>query len=344
VHNINDQTPGFIQRNYTFYAHHRQLPAGKPHHLGHVYAVDFDLDDTITFVSQNNSTIAISPLKDLSGRQFLYGASVELIADLPDDENEFIVQAVDSAGHISECQLFIKVAETRIFGEIIWSNESYTASVVENSPENTTVVQVNATLGPDSSEQLDVNFTIGYKLIESNVYYKIDESTGLISCTDRPVDSEEIVRNRFLDQNSLFVQAFMSFNNSLTTYSSLVKVTIDIVNVNDHTPFFTAPLNNATSATFDADFVDQPIFKFTAVDLDKDVLRFELQSQRVVTDEGEMQVQLPFVLNESTGSLAIDFSQLSSADLLMFVSGKNSIKDMTHVDVTVAVSDPLNST
>jgi hypothetical protein len=274
----------------------------------------------------------------MDGRQFVYGATVSLNGDLPSDQYTFSIQVTDNAGHTSSCSVTIAANTNRIFGGLTWSQESYEASIVEHSAENTPVVQVNVSASIDSEP--DIPYAIAYKLVNPNDYFKIDPTTGLISCTEKPIDREEIVRNRLLDQNYIYVQASMTINATLTTWSSIVKVRVDIVDLSDQIPFFIAPITNSSQIIYESESDDEPIFNFSAVDLDlNETVTFNLVSQ-VFKNQA---VELPFVLDQLNGSLFFEFARLSDSDLIMMLNQADSDTGMVTIELSVSVTDSSNA-
>jgi hypothetical protein len=283
--------------------------------------------------------VTITPIYDMNGRQFLYGALITLNGDLPSDEYTFRVQVTDQANHSTTCNVKIMVTTNRIFGGLTWSQESYEASILEHSPENTTVVQVDIATSIDSEP--DIPYTITYSFVDPSIYYKIDEQTGLITCTSTPIDREEIIRNRLLDQKYIYVQAKMIVNSTFTLWSSIVKVKIDIIDASDQVPFFVVPDANATMIEY-ASVDDQPIFNFSAVDLDQnEMITFELVSQRNVFSEHT--VQLPFVISKQNGSLFLNFDDMSDKDIVTLLNQTQTDKDSVRIELVVSVTDPSNA-
>ncbi len=54
IGDLNDETPLFIQRDYTFYARERQLPVAN-YTVGQVYVIDPDLSDSLNFTVIENA-------------------------------------------------------------------------------------------------------------------------------------------------------------------------------------------------------------------------------------------------------------------------------------------------
>ena len=168
------------------------------------------------------SIISLSPLPNINGRQSLFGCSIDLIGDLPSDELRFGIRVTDSANHTAQCNVTILAAANHILGALTWSSDAYTANVTENSPENTPVVQVSAApaavLIDSESSPPEVPFTIGYQIVDANGYYKINETSGEITCTELGIDRDAIVQNRVLGQNAIYVQAYMRFNATVQVF------------------------------------------------------------------------------------------------------------------------------
>ena len=337
INDLNDEAPKFIQSAYKFFIKNHQ----KTNDLGKLYAIDMDKTDMLTFnildetITNSNVSIQLSEVTDLEN-QYLYGVSIDLLSDLEIDEFEFDVQVVDKSGQNSTCHVSIVVAENKIIGGIQWVNETFLANVKENSPEDTFVTQVIAQ-ATEGLKENDISFTIGYKIVNPNEFYKIDESTGVITTTGQSLNREETIKNRALDQSLIFVQSYLTLNSTMTIWSSIERINVEIDDVLDEVPIFQEPSNNQTQLVFD----ENPVYVFIAEDSDlNDILTYKLNSQfRVYKDQ---EVNLPFRLDKTSGELSFDFDSLTTEDYANLLSELDSVKGSVRVRLNVEVTDSVN--
>ena len=90
---------------------------------------------------------------------------------------EFKVTVTDLNGHSNEADVSVRVESSQLFSELRWSQEeAYSSSIKENSPTGTQLIGV--IVAPVDLLQ-GAKFHIGYKLVEPNDYFEIEEKTGV---------------------------------------------------------------------------------------------------------------------------------------------------------------------
>lgn len=234
----------------------------------------------------------------------------------------------------------VEVLNNQIISGLRWLNETYEAFVNESSPENTTLIQVQAEpiIFDNKTLPEDTNLTIGYMLVNPSGYYKIDEHTGLITCTNKSVDREEIVRNRILEQSFIYAQAYLKLNSTVVGWSSIARIHVEIHNLNDQPPVFLAPLNNSTQIKYQ----NTSIFTFQAIDLDKEPFEFRLVAQyrEFVEDPS---IVLPFELDATSGNLTLDLDLIDDMVLFNLINNTDAANDLITVRLDVMAIDSHNN-
>ncbi|KAJ7316376.1 hypothetical protein JRQ81_002538 [Phrynocephalus forsythii] len=137
------------------------------------------------------------------------------------------------------------------------SSPVYYSSVVENSPSNTHILQVEAT-DPDSDSQGKLTFHI----INGNHqgFFAINPTTGLISTTSQPLDRE------YKTEHILEVSVSDHGNPALKSTS---RVVIQVVDVNDNAPSFSQKFFMVQLPEKSASGIPLPVYRMIAVDRDE---------------------------------------------------------------------------
>ncbi|XP_019363367.1 PREDICTED: cadherin-23 isoform X2 [Gavialis gangeticus] len=109
----------------------------------------------------------------------------------------------------------------------IFLQSSYEGSVPEDTPESSSIVQVQAT---DADE--GVNGRVWYRIVKGNENnnFRINPSTGLVMRGSRPLDRE---------RNSSHVLEVEAYNSEQGPMRSSVRVIVYVEDVNDEVPVFT---------------------------------------------------------------------------------------------------------
>ncbi|XP_065146783.1 protocadherin Fat 3 [Paramisgurnus dabryanus] len=144
------------------------------------------------------------------------------------------VRSVDTrTGARSEVDMDIVVVDVNDNAPI-FRNDSYTATLAENSMIGTSVIQLLAT-DLDSENNNVISYQILSDALNSTDYFHIDSSSGLVS-TARLLDYELTQRYKFMVRAT---------DNGSPAQSSEVTVNVLLNDVNDNPPSFSQPLYEA---------------------------------------------------------------------------------------------------
>uniref|UniRef100_A0A8D1Y0Z8 FAT atypical cadherin 1 n=1 Tax=Sus scrofa TaxID=9823 RepID=A0A8D1Y0Z8_PIG len=116
----------------------------------------------------------------------------------------------------------------------VFVQQSYAATLSEATVIGTSVVQVRAT-DSDSEPNRGISYHMFGNHSKSHDHFHIDSSTGLISLV-RTLDYEQF------QQHKIFVRAV---DGGMPPLSSEVIVTVDVTDLNDHSPLFDQPVYEA---------------------------------------------------------------------------------------------------
>ncbi|ESO87056.1 hypothetical protein LOTGIDRAFT_229247 [Lottia gigantea] len=176
----------------------------------------FDFSWTAGFPGTSTAMIKLKSLLDYEERNFY----------------TVMISAVDNGGLSSSAEITISVEDIQD-SPPYFIQPIYRAAIVEHSPVNTSVIQIQAEDG-DKGVPRDV----GYRIIKGNKeYFAIDETTGWIIQTVS-LDRDDAMMREINGVFDLTVQAFELNATVGENSTSHVTVTITIEDLNDNAPIF----------------------------------------------------------------------------------------------------------
>ena len=284
---VNDQVPAFSESPYVV-----GLPENSPNGtlVLTVLATDTDLRESaeITYHFGNSS----DDYFDSSGTFFLNDTTGEIFLILPiDRENisEYVlsVEAVDMGVTplTGVVEVIVQIIDINEFAPV-FTAAAYNGSVFENEPVGTRVLQVSST-----DEDFGENSTVLYSIVDGNVLglFSIVPETGVIEVAGL-IDFESV------HEVDLVIMA-TDTGPIETRLTSLVNVTVYILDRNDNTP----QLEDSYIAFVSESSVKGDIvLNITATDLDSGSnaeLTYTLDSL------GDSEIDTIFSINSSTGEV-----------------------------------------
>ncbi|CAF0762269.1 unnamed protein product [Brachionus calyciflorus] len=327
VNDINDESPKMSQNNLNIILNQNQKFKGMT--IGSLYAVDLDQEDSekgLNFTTSSNK-IQLKEINTHSDK-FLHGVSIILAEDLREDETYDIeIDVIDNNSHLDKCKLTIKIENQQIYDELKWPENEYQFSVKENTPENTHVF--NITIQPIGL--MTSKFTLGYKIVNDNPYFKINEKTGEITTTNVNLDRENPSSLEQSKQSVLLIQAYLKVDSS-TYWSSMISVQVDVQDENDETPMFVQPSSNQAQIS---KFKPDSVFTFKATDLDhNDTITYNLTQQSLLSSKSK--INLPFKIDSTSGLLIFNISELSNEDYMTLLKQE---AEFVRVKLTIEAKD-----
>lgn len=276
VVNINDSPPRFSQNTYDTVV---LLPTYSGIEILRVEASDPDMStNSIYYFADNNlEPFAIDPST---------GILTVKNSKLSQDRYCFNIKASD--GRYS-CTAFVTVIVREAMDSgLLFSQPSYSSSVLENTSNIATVMVVNA-IGNYLNEP------IKYALLNAGIHFKIGPTSGVIQTMGISFDCEE------QEVYELVVEASRE-HDWLRVARVIVRVQVE--DINDNAPEFVS-LPYYASVQVDAQ-IGSSIFQVSATDMDKGIngmVSYELEDERrhfeLNSTTGELTLQQTFVTDMS---------------------------------------------
>ncbi|XP_043925348.1 protocadherin Fat 2 [Protopterus annectens] len=132
----------------------------------------------------------------------------------------------------------------------------YYASVMENSPKNVLVIQLNASDADDSSKG-KITFHVGPGAHQR--FFNIDSQTGVISTTSHKLDRE---------QKDEYAFEVTISDNGVPPLQSVTRVVIQILDENDNSPHFPDKLYKVSLPEYRTTVNPEPVYRLIASDKD----------------------------------------------------------------------------
>ncbi|NWZ00431.1 PCDB4 protein, partial [Loxia curvirostra] len=236
---INDHSPVFPEERVTFDILETSMPGSL---FPLEVAQDFDIGSNTVqeyTIAPENEYFKLSYGSRITGRKYL-----ELVLEKPLDREEqadmeFRLIAVDGGSPARSGTTQVKIVILDVNDNApIFTQEEYTGHVLENMPEGSVVLTVQAT-DQDAGINGDISYQISQAVGQSDSAFVIDPITGEIKIT-KPLDYEAAQMHEFsvraTDGGGL---------------SAICKVLVEVVDVNDNAPelvvsSFSSPLPENT--------------------------------------------------------------------------------------------------
>ncbi|XP_065908820.1 protocadherin Fat 4-like [Dysidea avara] len=199
----------------------------------------------------------------------------------------------------------------------------YTATVLENSPQSTTVLTVSTT-----DDDIGTNAIVGYAITNGNEggYFMINQLSGIITTTNLEIDYEN-VRN--------FSLTLSAIDGGIIPLTSTAVVSIEVIDANDIRPVFTQAVYQ--SVLSESSVIGTSVAQLVAVDGD------------TTEDNVLIQYQLldgldTFIIDNLTGlirtSASLDYEAITLYNLTVVVSnGVPNNEPMGTSTVSVFITD-----
>ncbi len=218
VIDINDNRPEFVQGLSAF-----ALPEDFPlSNLTQYVAQDDDLASTVTYSLESNQDELPFIIFSSNG---ILGLDTPLDFDLGPRVFLFDVVATDPGGLSTVFPVVVEITDVND-NTPQFSQSSYEANVIENSPAGTFVVTTDAT-------DLDSNLNglVEYMILSGNLdnLFRINETTGVIR-TNAVLDREQI--------NALLVLMVEARDMGTPSLANITIVTVTVLDENDNAPMF----------------------------------------------------------------------------------------------------------
>lgn len=302
--NINDSPPRFSQNTYDTVV---LLPTYSGIEILRVEASDPDMsiNSIYYFADSNLEPFVIDPST---------GSLTVKDSKLSQDRYGFNIKASD--GRYSCTALVTVIVREAMDSGLLFSQPSYSASVLENTSNISTLMVVNA-IGNHLNEP------IKYAVLNAGIHFKIGPRSGVIQTTGISFDHEE------QEIYELVVEASREYD---WLRVARVTVRVQVEDVNDNAPEFVG-LPYYAAVQVDA-HIGSSIFQVSATDLDKGIngmVYYELEDDRRY-----------FELNSKTGEITLHrtfVSEMSNVEYSLVIiardAGYPSLFTAVELSVTV---------